>query len=72
MAYSAAAVAIFFALTTVSCAGIESSGADRLARSTTNPDYVSSKPAPMDASRKVVEQDCSKPVELYQGNLLCK
>jgi hypothetical protein len=31
-----------------------------------------SKPAPMDPERKIAEQDCSKPVDLYVGNLRCK
>ncbi len=26
----------------------------------------------MDANRKISEQDCSKPVDLEHGNLLCK
>ena len=27
---------------------------------------------PLDPSRKVSEQDCSKPVDIAHGNLLCK
>ena len=27
---------------------------------------------PMDAARKVTEQDCSKPIDLQGGNLRCK
>ena len=27
---------------------------------------------PLDSSRKVSEQDCTKPVDLTQGNLRCK
>ena len=27
---------------------------------------------PMDAKRKVSDQDCSKPVEIPAGNLMCK
>jgi hypothetical protein len=30
------------------------------------------KAPPLDAGRKVNEQDCSKPVELFSGNLKCK
>ena len=30
------------------------------------------KAPPLDPSRKVNEQDCSKPVDLFSGNLKCK
>lgn len=30
------------------------------------------KPIEMDPSRKISEQECSKPVDLEHGNLLCK
>lgn len=30
------------------------------------------KPPPMAPSRRVTEQDCSKPVDLSAGNLKCK
>ena len=30
------------------------------------------KAPPLDPSRKVSEQDCSKPVDLFSGNLKCK
>ena len=34
--------------------------------------YATAKPLPMDDSRKIVEQDCSKAVETDRGNLRCK
>jgi len=29
-------------------------------------------PAPLDAARSVAEQDCTKPIVLDRGNLLCR
>ncbi len=37
-----------------------------------NPDYMTSKPAPMDPNRKISEQDCTKPIVFDGGNLRCK
>jgi hypothetical protein len=34
--------------------------------------YARVKPLPMDDSRKIAEQDCSKAVETDLGNLHCK
>jgi hypothetical protein len=34
--------------------------------------YARVKPLPMDDSRKIAEQDCSKAVETDRGNLRCK
>ena len=34
--------------------------------------YVTAEPAPMDPSRRIAEQDCSKALEFDRGNLLCK
>jgi len=34
--------------------------------------YVTAQPVPMDPSRRVAEQDCSKALDFYRGNLLCK
>jgi hypothetical protein len=34
--------------------------------------YARVKPLPMDDSRKIVEQDCSKVVETDRGNLRCR
>jgi hypothetical protein len=39
---------------------------------TNNLDYMVSKPAPMDPSRKISEQDCTKPIVFDGGNLRCK
>jgi hypothetical protein len=56
---------------TVSCAAPPPSAqSQRYEGSMTN--RARDRQAPMDPQRKVVEQDCSKPVELYRGNLLCK
>jgi hypothetical protein len=39
----------------------------------TSPDYNVEGPVPaMDGSRKVNEQDCTKPVDLTAGNLRCR
>jgi len=35
-------------------------------------DIPAGKPAPMDPARKVAEQDCSRPVDFFLGNLRCK
>jgi hypothetical protein len=37
-----------------------------------NPDYMTLNPASMDPSRKISEQDCTKPIVLDGGNLRCK
>lgn len=37
-----------------------------------NPDYMTSNPAPMDPNRKISEQDCTKPIVFDGGNLRCK
>jgi hypothetical protein len=34
--------------------------------------YTTPKPSPMAEDRKINEQDCSKPVSVYEGNLRCK
>jgi len=39
---------------------------------TSNPDYMTSNPAPMDPNRKISEQDCTKPIVFDGGNLRCK
>jgi hypothetical protein len=30
------------------------------------------RPAPLDPARTVAEQDCTKPIALYRGNLRCR
>jgi hypothetical protein len=37
-----------------------------------NPNYMTSNPAPMDPNRKISEQDCTKPIVFDGGNLRCK
>jgi hypothetical protein len=37
-----------------------------------NPDYMTSNPAPMDPNHKISEQDCTKPIAFDGGNLRCK
>lgn len=37
-----------------------------------NPGYMTTNPAPMDANRKISEQDCTKPIVSDGGNLRCK
>ena len=39
---------------------------------TMNSDYMTSNPPPMDPDRKIAEQDCTKPIDMERGNLLCK
>ncbi len=34
--------------------------------------YVSEKAPPMDPGRRIVEQDCSRAIDPYSGNILCK
>jgi hypothetical protein len=70
MTYFQTVAAIVLISSTVSCAGGRSAGSYRYERSMTNAAAI--KPAPTDSDRKIVEQDCSKPVELYGGNLRCK
>jgi hypothetical protein len=73
MPYFTNAAAIILMISTASCASRESPGAYRMSRSTaTSATYMPSRPAPLDPTRKIVEQDCSKPVELHRGNLRCK
>jgi len=60
-------------VSTVSCAdnGVtDSYGMPRISRESSI--YEPSKPAPMDPNRKIAGQDCTKPVVVDQGNLLCK
>jgi len=33
---------------------------------------VTAEPAPMDPSRRVADQDCSKALEFDRGNILCR
>lgn len=40
--------------------------------SASNPDYMTFNPAPMDPTRKISEQDCTKPIAFDGGNLRCK
>jgi hypothetical protein len=51
--------------------GESSTGYERSRRAATNAE-LRSRPAPLDPSRKVAEQDCSKPIDLYSGNIRCK
>ena len=72
MVHFKTAAAIVLIGSTVSCASSESAaGYERSRRAATNAE-LSSRPAPPDPSRKVAEQDCSKPIDLYGGNIRCK
>ena len=59
---------------TASCASRDSPGASygMAGGITLNPAIAPSRPAPMDRTRKISEQDCSKPVTFDQGNLRCR
>ena len=71
MTNSKTAAAIMLISSTVSCAGPgPSAGYERSQNSMGKAAAI--RPAPMDPERKIFEQDCSKPVELYSGNLRCK
>ena len=35
-------------------------------------DPAAATPAPLDSARSVAEQDCTKPIVLDRGNLLCR
>lgn len=66
-----AAIAVL--VSTASCADngmTDSYGMPRISRESSI--YERSKPGPMDPTRKIDEQDCTKPVVVDQGNLLCK
>jgi hypothetical protein len=65
------AVAVLLIGGTVACAGQPSAGYERSRTAAANAESRS-KPAPLDPSRKVVEQDCSKPIDLYRGNIQCR
>ena len=71
MTHFQTAAAIVLIGSTVSCAGPgPSAGSQRHESSMTKAAAI--RPAPLDPDRKIVEQDCSKPVEFYSGNLRCK
>ena len=73
MTHSKTTAAIILVLSTVSCASSESPGAYGMSGgTTTSPRYATPKAPPMDPSRKIVEQDCTKPVKWYEGNVRCK
>jgi len=40
--------------------------------SITSDNYVAAKPLPLDPSRRIAEQDCSKAIEIDRGNILCR
>jgi hypothetical protein len=69
------AAAVVLVLATVSCSSDDPRGPQGLpTESMPLPDYLmnSTMAVPMDPTRKVVEQDCSKAVNTTDGNLRCK
>lgn len=72
MADFKSAVAILLIGSTVGCAGGPPSAGYERSRSAAANAESRSKPAPLDPSRKVAEQDCSKPIDFYLGNIRCK
>jgi hypothetical protein len=54
---------------TVSCA---SSGPSDVMPGVVSDTYATVKAAPLDATRKIAEQDCSKPIDFDRGNILCR
>ena len=70
-----AAAAIVLALSAASCTTSDPRGPQGLpTESMPLPDYLmkSTQSVPMDPTRKVVDQDCSKAVNTEGGNLRCK
>ena len=73
MAHIKAGAAIIFLICTASCANYETTDSYGMPRtSMSSSTYAREKPAPMDASRKIAKQDCTKPVVVDHGNLLCR
>jgi hypothetical protein len=67
-----AGAAILLVCGTVSCASDDSSGRYSMSSRGAGIDIPAGKPVPMDLARKVAEQDCSRPVDFFLGNLRCK
>jgi hypothetical protein len=75
MNHSTAIAAIVLVLSTVSCSADDPRGPQGLpTEPMALPDYLMkpTQAVPMDPSRKVVDQDCSKAVNTSDGNLRCK
>ncbi len=64
------AAAIALVSCTAACAGSDTSGYGM--PSITSDNYVAAKPLPLDPSRRIAEQDCSKAIEIDRGNILCR
>lgn len=72
MPHFAAGAVIVLTIITASCASSDSPGTYGKSRSIATDSMYTSRPAPMEPSRTVAEQDCTKPIDLDRGNLLCK
>jgi hypothetical protein len=70
MSYIKTGAAMVLVCGIASCASGRSSEDYRM--SVTSEAYVTSRAPRLDRDRKVAEQDCSKPVDLFRGNLRCK
>jgi len=70
MAHFKAASAIFLISCTASCANSEPGGYGM--PSVTADSYATAKQLPLDPSRRIAEQDCSKPIDFDRGNVLCR
>lgn len=68
-----AAAVFLFAITAVAIHGSELSNGGTSQRGDPSPAIAPAKPAPeLDGSRRVNEQDCSKPIRNWSANLKCK
>jgi len=73
MAYFRIGAAIVFLVCIASCASNEATDLYGMPRTSMSSSmYARDKPAPMDASRRVAKADCTKPVVVDHGNLLCR
>lgn len=66
------ALALLIVAATASCSSTRGASSDARNKPATTASASGGSTAQMDPKRKIAEQDCSKPVDIYQGNLRCK
>ncbi len=73
MAYFRACAAISVLLLVASCAYDHATGAYGMSQGSASTSvYAPDRPAPMDESRRIAKEDCTRPVTVDRGNLLCR